>query len=602
MRVGAHYLGGQRCEFRVWAPAWGQVEVLLGEDRRLPLARSAGGYWETEAEAVAPGTRYTFRLGGRLIRPDPASHLQPEGVHRPSQVVDHAAFPWRDQAWPGREVGDMVLYELHAGVFTPTGTLPAVVDRLDDLHELGVNTLEIMPVAAFPGDRNWGYDGVYPFAVHQAYGGPEGLKTLVNACHERGLAVVLDVVYNHLGPEGNYLRDFGPYFTPKYRTPWGESLNFDDADSDEVRNFFLENALFWFRHYHVDALRLDAIHAICDFSARPFLAELSEAARAYSRQAGRRHALIAESDLNDARVLRPESAGGMELDAAWCDDFHHALHTLLTAENDGYYRDFGRVEDLAKSWREGYVYSGQYSPYRRRRHGNSSADRPARQLVVFSQNHDQVGNRMLGERLASLASWEAVKLAAAAVLLSPYVPLLFMGEEYAETAPFLYFTDHGDPELNEAVRRGRREEFKAFRDRGEPPDPARADTFSASKLRWERRLSGSGARLRDFYRELLRLRREWAGPASGRPEVHCDEAQKVLHVFLHGPGGLGALLCNFHPERVPRDVSLPAGEWRKLLDSADNRWNGPGSRLPERAGSSEPLPLAPLSLALYART
>jgi maltooligosyltrehalose trehalohydrolase len=357
------------------------------------------------------------------------------------------------------------------GTFTPEGTFEAIIPHLDELRELGITAVELMPVAQFPGTRNWGYDGVYPFAVQNSYGGPEGLKRLVNACHGRGIAVVLDVVYNHLGPEGNYLWDFGPYFTDRYKTPWGSAINFDGPHSDPVRRLFIENALYWVTEFRMDGLRIDAVHGILDFSAYPFLEELASAVHEKAERLNRRVYVIAESDLNDTRVIRSRELGGYGLDAQWNDDFHHALHTLLTEDQTGYYQDFGRLGDLVKAFREGFVCSGQYSSYRRRRHGNSSRDIPAGCFVVFAQNHDQVGNRMRGERLSQLVCRERMKLAAGVVFLSPFIPLLFMGEEYGETAPFPYFISHSDADLVEAVRRGRREEFAAFGWSQEPPDP-----------------------------------------------------------------------------------------------------------------------------------
>jgi maltooligosyltrehalose trehalohydrolase len=415
-------------------------------------------------QGVKPGTRYFYRLDGNTERPDPASKFQPEGVHGPSQVID-PHFVWEELHWSGIPFSHYVLYELHVGTFTAQGTFDAIVPHLDELKDLGITSIEIMPVAQFPGDRNWGYDGVYPGAVQNSYGGPEGLKRLIDACHQRGLAVTLDVVYNHLGPEGNYLCDFGPYFTDRYHTPWGAAINFDGPDSDAVRRFFIENALSWVTEFRLDALRLDAVHGIFDFSALHFLQELAAAVHEQAERLNRRIYVIAESDLNDVRLVSSPELGGYGLDAQWNDDFHHALHTLLTGERTGYYEDFGRIQDLAKAFAEGFVYSGAYSPARRRRHGNTSKDLAADRFVVCAQNHDQVGNRLKGDRLSALVSFEGLKLAAAVVLLSPFIPLLFMGEEYGETAPFPYFVSHSDPDLIEVVRRGRRAEFAMCRGR-----------------------------------------------------------------------------------------------------------------------------------------
>jgi maltooligosyltrehalose trehalohydrolase len=551
------------------------------------MRRHAAGYYRAELDNVPPGARYFYRVtcgdGSRLQRPDPASRSQPDGVHGASRVLP-VDFTWNDHGWCGLPLSRYVIYELHVGTFSAEGTFDAVARHLDELADLGITALELMPVCQFPGERNWGYDGTYPFAVQESYGGARGLKHLIDACHRKGLAVVLDVVYNHLGPEGNYLRDFAPYFTDFYRTPWGEAVNFDGPESDEVRRYFIQNALQWVGEFHVDALRLDAVHAILDFSARPFLEQLGLAVRREAEASNRRIHLIAESALNDTRIIRPRELGGFNLDAQWNDDFHHSLHTALTGEGDGYYRDFNGLEDLARAWRDGYVYTGQYSPYRRRSHGNPSRNVPARRLVVFSQNHDQVGNRAQGERLAALVSFEKQKQAAGLVLLSPFVPLIFMGEEYGETAPFLYFVSHADPDLVQAVREGRRREFAAFAWRADPPDPQDERTFLRSKLNRRLQEGGSHRVLRDFYRELLRLR-------SGVPAlsqlskkdmtVRCDRSRRVLWVRRRFGGAEAALVFTFNTDPVEIALDLPPGTWRKRIDSADTRWEGPGSRLPD---------------------
>src|SRR5215210_1614096 len=500
--LGAIDLGNGRCRFRVWAPAAERVEVEIRgkRPRLLPLEPSGEGYFSIEAEGVGPGDLYLIRLDGKQGRPDPASRFQPEGVHGPSMVVDRS-FAWTDADWRGLPLPAFIFYELHVGTFTPEGTFDAVIPHLDRLRDLGVTAIEIMPVAQFPGTRNWGYDGVALYAVQNSYGGPAGLKRLVSACHARGIAVVLDVVYNHLGPEGNYLGEFGPYFTARYKTPWGLALNFDGPDSDPVRNYFIENALHWVAEYHIDGLRLDAVHAIADVSERPFLQELGAALHEHGAFA------IAESDLNTLHFLRPREQGGCGLDAQWTDDFHHSLHTLLTGERTGYYQDFGSLDQMAKAMAGGFVYTGQPSPYRRRRHGVPAEEIEAARHVVCIQNHDQTGNRMLGERIASLVDFESLKLAAGALLLSPFVPLLFMGEEWGETAPFLYFVDHSGPDLIEAVRAGRKEEFAAFGWREEPPDPQSEETFERCRLVQCQHESGRHAALHGFYKELIRLRK-----------------------------------------------------------------------------------------------
>lgn len=603
---GAVPVGPGRVRFRVWAPRAQQVAVNILDGpvpRNVPLEREADGYFSGTVAGIGEGVRYRYQLDDGSLRPDPASRFQPEGVHGPSRVVDPAAFSWTDAGWQGMPLEAYVIYELHVGTFTREGTFEAVIPRLDALAELGVAAVELMPVAQFPGKRNWGYDGVYPFAPHNGYGGPQGLKALIDACHGRGLAVILDVVYNHWGPEGNYTGCFGPYRTDRYRTPWGDGVNYDGPGSDPVRHFIVSNALYWVTEFHVDALRLDAVHGIFDFGARHILEELSAAVRRRARRLGRRIHVIAESDLNDVRLLRPRHQGGYDLDAQWSDDFHHSLHTLLTGERSGYYRDFGGVTHLAKAIEEGFVYDGRYSAYRGRRHGSSSRSRPARQFVVCSQNHDQTGNRMKGERLSGLVGFEALKLAAGVLLLSPCVPLLFMGEEYGETAPFLYFIDHADPDLVAAVRGGRQEEFEAAGYRGQPPDPAAPATFSRSRLHWGLRTTGHHGALLGLYRTLITLRKET--PALALLErrnlsVRALEAERLL--FMERWHGEERLLCLFSFAREKAHFPFPApGRWRKLLDSADHRWHGAGSPLPETAGYGQQVAMAGQGFALYRR-
>ena len=607
LNLGAVPLREGFCSFRVWAPRAESLEVHLvaPAERLVPLQRGEAGYFHGVVAGVAPGARYFYRLDGAKDRPDPASRFQPEGVHGPSQVMA-TGFAWEDRGWCGPDLKDYVIYELHVGTFTTEGTLAAIIPHLEELAELGITALELMPVAQFPGNRNWGYDGVYPFAVQNSYGGPEELKRLVNACHRQGLAVVLDVVYNHLGPEGNYLGDYGFYFTDRYRTPWGDAVNFAGPHSDEVRRFFIDNALYWLNDCRVDALRLDGLHAIMDHSPRTFLEELAGAAHAQGERSGRRVYLLAESDLNDVRLIRAPELGGYGLDSHWNEDFHHALHTLLTGEKDGYYQDYGELGQMAKGFREGFIYSGEYSPYRQRRHGSSSRGLPACRFIVFAQNHDQVGNRPLGERLTQLLSFEALKLAAGAIILSPFIPLLFMGEEYGEVAPFQYFISTGDPELADAVRRGRREEFAGFGGRAEPPDPQSEETFQRSRLNHSLRQQEPHRVLWDFYRELLRVRRifaGFAGPDEVEREVRVYEKERAL--MVRGPGREveTALLLNFGGQPAPLSFSWPEGRWEKVLDSAEGRWRGPGSPAPAavQAGGEISLTLAPQSVVLFAR-
>ncbi len=602
-RLGAVYLGDNRCTFRVWAPTVNTIEVhlLAPEERLLPLTK-AGDTFSGLFDHIPPGGLYLYRLNGETERPDPVSLSQPQGVHGPSQIVS-LDFAWDDQLWIGLPLRDYVIYEVHVGTYTPEGTFEAVVPRLPELRDLGVTALELMPVAQFPGERNWGYDGVYPYAVQNTYGGPQGLQRLVNACHQLGLAVILDVVYNHLGPEGNYLADSGPYFTSNYRTPWGEAINFDQAYCDQVREYFINNALYWTREYHIDALRLDALHAVIDNSARPFLAELAGAVEQQAARQGRRVYLMAESDLNDVKHLRPREMNGFGLDCHWLDDFHHALHTLITGEADGYYTDFGSLAHLAKAYREGFVYSGQYSRYRRRRHGSSSRDiRPAR-FIAFAQNHDQVGNRLLGERLSRLTSLAGLKVAAAAVILSPFTPLLFMGEEYGETAPFYYFVSHGDPELIAAVRRGRAEEFAAFGWEEDPLDPQSTATFQHSRPQAELSQKEPNQSLRRYYKELLRLRREMLDAVNlGEyfPQVDIFPEQAVLTLdYVSGDQQYGVWLC-FGDQ--PQVVGLPPGPaWHLCLNSAATCWAGTGPDLPRIFKSESTLNLPEFSCVVCSR-
>jgi maltooligosyltrehalose trehalohydrolase len=563
------------------------------------------GYHHAVVDGVEPGNLYLYRLDEGRERPDPASTFQPQGVKGPSQVVG-LHFNWEDASWFGRPLQDYIIYELHVGTFTPDGTFNALIPHLDQLAELGITAIELMPVAQFPGARNWGYDGVYPFAVQNSYGGADGLMRLVNACHRLGLAVVLDVVYNHRGPEGSYLGEFGPYFSDGYKTPWGAAFNFDGPHSGEVRHFLIENALYWVTEFHIDALKLDAVHAIVDHSMVPFVKELTEAVHQRAEELDRRIHVIAESDLNDSRLVRLPEVGGYGLDAQWNEDFHRSLHVLLTGERAGYYQDFGGLTELVKAFTEGFVYSGQYSQYSRRRHGSSSRDVPAGKLVVFAQNHDQVGNRMLGERLSQLVPFEGLKLAAAAVLLSPFLPLLFMGEEYGETAPFQYFISHSDAELVETVRRGRCEEFEAFAWKDAPPDPQDEGTFLRSRLNQDLRQQGNHRALREFYKELLRVRKELPALASlskEEMEVFGFEDERVLFVRRWSGDSEVFAVFNFGDAEATVAVRVPGGHWRKLLDSADRRWQGKGSSLPDmlRSEGEAALGLSPRALALFVR-
>jgi maltooligosyltrehalose trehalohydrolase len=604
---GAHLLAEGSCSFTIWAPRVRSIAVhlLSPHDRVLPLQPQQRGYYRTTVDGVTAGGLYLYRLDGGRELPDPASRAQPDGVHGPSGVVARD-FPWSDSGWVGPRLEDLVTYELHVGTFTHEGTFEAIIPHLERLRDLGITVVELMPVCPFPGARNWGYDGVFPFAVHQAYGGPEGLKRLVDACHSGGLGVALDVVYNHLGPEGNYLHAYGPYFSDRYRTPWGEAVNLDGPGSDEVRRFLVASALQWVEEFHVDVLRVDAVHAILDHSPVPFVTDLTAAVNERARELGRRVHVIAESAADDPRTVRPYALGGWGFDAQWNDDFHHCVHALLTGERHGYYQDYGEPGLLAKCFRKGFAYTGEHSAYRARRHGADTDGIPAVRFVVFAQNHDQVGNRARGERLITQAGREAAKLAAALVILSPFLPLLFMGEEYGDGAPFPYFVSHSDADLVEAVRRGRREEFAGFGWEEEIPDPQSVETFQSAKLRHELSELPGHREILALYRTLLRLRREVPALAAssfdGVQATTVEEA-RVLVVRRGSDADEALLVAHFGTRPADVAVPLPTGTWHTILDTAAGEWGGPGTSIPRSVTSDGEvlLSVAPFSLVLLHR-
>lgn len=548
----------------VWAPHASRV-VLECRGIRLPMESRDAGWWSVNAPPLTHGVDYAFRLDDRGPFPDPRSPWQPQGVHGASRWLEHESFEWSDTGWRAPPLASAIIAEIHVGTFTPEGTFDAVIDRLDHLAGLGITHVELMPVAEFPGNRGWGYDGVSLFAPHHAYGGPDGLKRLVDACHQHGLAVLLDVVYNHLGPDGNYLAQFGPYFTDAYSTPWGDAVNLDGACSDEVRRFFIDNALMWLRDYHFDGLRIDAVHAIVDTSAVHLLEALAGEVRRLQTQSGRPLALIAESDLNDPRLIRPIEIGGYGLEAQWNEDFHHALHAVLTGESNGYFADFGRLADLARVLTRGFALDGTYSRYRKRAHGRPATDVPGRRFVGCLQNHDQIGNRATGERSSHLLSPGLLRVGAALVLTSPFVPLLFQGEEWAATTPFLYFTDHHDPELAAAVSKGRREEFAGFGwDPESIPDPQAATTFERSRLDWDEPRQQTHAEILEWHRALIRLRRTHPAFADDRLEqlrVEVDEQRRCITLLRPGLVvacnlGLPAQTVQLPPEAIHLALQL----------------------------------------------
>lgn len=605
MDVGAISLGDGSYQFTLWAPAAANVSLRLvaPQQRDIAMEPQDLGYWRTTVSGLGDGASYYVVVDNDAY-PDPASRYQPDGVHGPSATVDHRRYEWHDTGWHNQRLSDYIIYELHVGTFTPAGTFTAAIDRLATLKELGITAVEIMPVSQFPGERNWGYDGVYPYAVQNSYGGPEALKQFVDACHQQEIAVIMDVVYNHFGPEGNYTGNIGPYTTNRYNTPWGSAINFDDAWCDGVRRYFAQNALDWLRDYHIDALRLDAIHTIYDFGATHFLADLADQVKALSDEREQSFYLIAESDLNDTRVIRDRAAGGHAIDAQWSDDFHHALHSLLTEETNGYYSDFGRCEDLAAALRDRFVYNWKYSKFRQRFHGSPATDLPASQFVICAQNHDQVGNRMLGERLSHLVPFAGLKLAAGILLTAPYVPMLFMGEEYGEESPFLYFVDHGDPDLVAAVRQGRAAEFKDFQYDAPTPDPGSKETYEKSKLVWDARQSGKQQQLWHYYQQLIQLRKQFnmADPEYANDlQVVSQEKPKIL--YYQRPIANGKLLClmNFERETAKIPELELYGAWQKQIDSADALWGGNGATLPNTLDGPEPLVLPPLGFALYSQ-
>ncbi|MFL5788163.1 MAG: malto-oligosyltrehalose trehalohydrolase [Flavisolibacter sp.] len=569
---GVVFLPNGQTEINVWSPDSEKVEIKLTGGKKYSLSKVDHGYWHLLTEELKANEYYTFVLNGEKEVPDPASLLQPEGVHGPSLAID-LTFNWTDHSWNNIPLDQYIIYELHTGTFTNEGTFSAIESKLDHLLELGVNAIEIMPVAQFPGERNWGYDGVYPYAVQYSYGGPVGLQHLVNRCHEKGIAVILDVVYNHLGPEGNYLGSMGPFFTSKYKTPWGDAINFDDAWCNGVRNYFIENALMWFREFHIDALRLDAVHAIKDMSPVHLLKDLKLSVNKLMEHTGKHNYLIVEMDLNDNRYINPLDKCGYGMDAQWLDEFHHALRVTSGGEKNGYYSDFKGVEDLAKAYVDAYVFDGQWSPHRKKNFG-IKANNKGSQFIVFTQNHDHIGNRMLGERTSQLVSFEMQKLMIATVLVSPYLPMIFMGEEWMETNPFLYFVSHTDPALAEAVRKGRKQEFAAFHCGEDAPDPMAEETFLRSKINWDLISEKKHKTMFAYYKYLIDLRKKHPllkQSDRNRLKASCNKENNTLILTRWNESIRLNCFMNFSNRSADISSMIPEGS-KILMDSSSPEW------------------------------
>ncbi len=586
----------------IWAPQRSGVRILLQKTgKEVDLEPAGQGYWSVITDQLIPGDTYKIILDEDEVLPDPASLYQPEGVHGVSKATDLKRYEWNDSAWKNPQLREYIIYELHVGTFTREGTFEAVIDKIPYLLSLGITAVELMPVVQFPGSRNWGYDGVFPYAVQNSYGGPEGLQKLVDKFHHAGIAVILDVVYNHLGPEGNYLAKFGPYFTDKYQTPWGKAVNFDDAWCDGVRNYYVDNALMWFRDFHFDALRLDAVHAIKDFSVKHILAEISDYKAMLEQKTGKAFHLIAECDMNDPRYIRKTKDHGYGMDAQWIDEFHHSLRVTSGQKPEGYYSDFNGINHLAKSYKDAYVYDGIYSVHRKKTFGAKATGFPGDKFVVFSQNHDQVGNRMMGERTSKLVSFEMQKLMAGAVMVSPYIPLIFMGEEWSAENPFLYFVSHNDPKLVEAVRKGRRAEFKDFHKKGVAPDPQSEETFKNSLIDWEEIDHEPHNIMLNYYMALIRLRKsghELINENRENMNLQTDERDKTLLIRRKKGEKEIMIALNFSEEE--KEVMFPESNfgWTNVFNSADPEWRGPG-KVKSKIRASNTLVMYPESIVIY---
>jgi maltooligosyltrehalose trehalohydrolase len=606
-RAGANYMGNNQCHFSVWAPEKESMilHIVHPSQKKILLKKEGNGYFSAEIAGIIPGTRYFYIPDNQRDFPDPASHSQPEGVHGPSEVIDHYSFEWHDDFWHGLPLKELIFYEIHVGTFTQQGTFEAIIPFLDDLVSTGINAIELMPVTQFPGERNWGYDSVYPYAVQNSYGGAEGLKKLIDECHLRSLCVYLDVIYNHLGIEGNYFENFGPWFSDRYSIPWGRALNFDGEWSDGVREYFSDNPVHWLENYHADGLRLDAVHMVYDSGAVNFWELMHKKIESHEIKTGKKFYFIAESDLNSPRIIQPTEMGGYNFDAQWLDDFHHALYVLLDKKGISRYEDFGYMEQLAKAYTDGFVHSGEYVKFRKRKHGASSAGISGEKFVAFNLNHDQVGNRVQGERLSVLVDFERLKLAAAALLLSPYIPLLFMGEEYGEDNPFYYFVNLSDEKLIKAVREGRRKEFENYKWESDPPDPQDPGTFNSSKIDWGKREISYYKVILEWHKILIHLRKTvFALQNMNKNYIHIyptnqkgfmmqrrSEDEKLHFIALF----------NFSEEKLQFTLPGYSSEWSKIIDSKEDKWmfEKVGETLPERLKAGDILNISACSVAAY---
>ncbi|MCX2584086.1 malto-oligosyltrehalose trehalohydrolase [Pedobacter sp. MR22-3] len=610
-KIGLNFNENGAAEIYLWAPYATGVS-LLTNGRKISLIKEDYGYWFLKTSQIIENDAYGFEVlqsedtvsssnGMKYLqRADPASLWQKEGVQGNSTAYKLNAFKWTDQQWQGIPLEEFIIYELHTGTFTENGDFKAIENKIRYLKELGITAIELMPVAQFSGDRNWGYDGVFPFAIQNSYGGPEALCQLINACHENGLAVIVDVVYNHMGPEGNYFNDFGPYFTDKYQTPWGQAINFDDANCDPVRDYFIENVLMWFRDFHVDALRLDAVHAIKDFSTTHILQEIRQHVDQLSAYTGKSYQLIVELDLNDPKYINTIDRGGYGMDAQWADEFHHALRVTAGQEPKGYYKEFNGIEHLAKAYKDAYVYDGQYSPHRQKKFGARATYNDGRQFVVFSQNHDQVGNRMLGERTSELLGFEMSKILAAAVCCSPFLPLIFMGEEYGETNRFQFFTSHSDHDLIKAVRKGRKSEFAAFHHDEETPDPQNIETFLQSKLDWRKINRPSHHHMLQYYKALISLRKDHpALSVLNRKNLKVKAIATQNCLILERWHEDERILClmNFSSQVQVLLLEEHARKYQNIFNSASVMWGGTSDDEP--VSFTEKITVLPESILIF---